>query len=815
MRQLCLLFFFSITSSAQLSPTVSKYDLPKKRYLIKSCANFLYGTNQGAIDVDSSVVLASKAYKLPASLAYDEGYNDGSYLIGQDLIDKGNISQAKRLLASSKDDEKIKLLLQLGSFYLFKPGTKPKDLQNAFFYIKDAVDQSNKLKIKKWQHQSEILLGRYYFQANNEAAGKKYFEKVIDESRKVNDKITLAYALECYGNLLTNFDPKKEKIFKEVSFLYESLGLEEKRIDSEQRLSTIYFWTGRMNIAKKRFYKDLIDLRKIGFTHQQFTENTIAFIELYQHNNKSALYYALKSVKRMEDEKDFTLGDITYLRLGDVYNTMGYNEEALEMFKKSIEVSQNVLNNGFWYQSIFSAIDAMSDKGKNREALDFISSIKTKYPPTGAFDKMMLAYRTAVCYKRMKNFMQTEKYFKEMDYYATQLKDSYTFNDVAIAYTEMALFYAETNRLRLAEYYTNKVFLLGKIHQKKYNSDMLQLLLCKTDSLKGNYKEALAHFQNYKNINDSISNNTQNKQIEELKIAYETKNKEQKIILLGDQSKLQERELQKSQLLNTVSIWSLVLLLLVIGLLFNRYRVKQRTNIKLEQKEKEINQKNSNLSHLLDEKEWLLKEIHHRVKNNLQTVISLLNSQSAYLDNDKAISAIKNSQNRIHSMSLIHQKLYSADNVSTINMQNYIKELVAYLKESFSFGQRVRFEIKIDPLELDVVQAVPIGLILNEAITNSLKYAFPDEKSGIVAVSLQSFAEGHYQLIICDNGIGIDTDFTNKKADTFGMSLIKGLTDDIDGNFTMENNNGTILKIDFKAEFPITKKYGNNNAVNI
>ncbi|MDQ6471796.1 hypothetical protein RB619_14160 [Flavobacterium sp. LHD-80] len=80
MRQLCLLFFFSITSSAQLSPSVSKYDLAKKRYLIKSCANFLYGTNQGAIDVDSSLVLASKAYKLPVSLAYDEGYNDGSGL---------------------------------------------------------------------------------------------------------------------------------------------------------------------------------------------------------------------------------------------------------------------------------------------------------------------------------------------------------------------------------------------------------------------------------------------------------------------------------------------------------------------------------------------------------------------------------------------------------------------------------------------------------------------------------------------------------------------------------------------------------------
>ncbi|WP_426484584.1 tetratricopeptide repeat-containing sensor histidine kinase [Flavobacterium sp. 2] len=809
------MFFFSITSSAQLSPSVSKYDLPKKRHLIKSCANFLYGANQGAIDVDSSVVLASKAYKLPASLAYDEGYNDGSYLIGQDLIDKGNIDSAKRLLASSKDDEKIKLLLQLGSFYLFKPGTRSEDLQNAFFYIKDAVDQSNKLKIKKWQHQSEILLGRYYFQANNEAAGKKHFEKVINESRKQNDKITLAYALECYGNVLTNFDPEKEKIFKEVSSLYTSLRLEEKRIESEQRLSTIYFWTGRINIAKKRFYQDLIDLRKIGFTHQQFTENTISYLEMYFHNNKSALYYALKSVKRMEDEKDFTLGDITYLRLGDVYNTIGYDEEALEMFKKSIEISQDVLNSGFWYKSVFSTIDAMSDKGKNRQALDFISSIKTKYPPKSVFDKMQLAYTTAMCYKGMKNFIHTEKYFKEMDYYATQLKDSYTFFEVVIAYTEMALFYAETNRLKLAEIYTNKVFQLCKIHKKTFNSDNLQILLYKIDSLKGNYKGALTHFQNYKVIYDSISNTTQDKQIEELKIAYETKNKEQKIKLMDRESKLQERELQKSQLLNTISIWSLVLLLAVIGLLFNRYRVKQRTNAKLEQKEKEINQKNINLVHLLDEKEWLLKEIHHRVKNNLQTVISLLNSQSAYLDNDKALSAIKNSQNRIYSMSLIHQKLYGAENVSTINMQNYIKELIGYLRESFSLGQRVRFEVKTDPLELDVAQAVPVGLILNEAITNSLKYAFPDDRSGTIFVLLEEKAVSHYQLTVSDNGIGIDTDFTNRKADSFGMSLIKGLTDDIDGSFTMENDNGTILKINFKAELPISKKYVNNNAIDI
>lgn len=269
---------------------------------------------------------------------------------------------------------------------------------------------------------------------------------------------------------------------------------------------------------------------------------------------------------------------------------------------------------------------------------------------------------------------------------------------------------------------------------------------------------------------------------------------------------MQESELQKSQLLNNLSIWSLILLLIIIVLLYSRYRLKQRNHAKLELKEKEINQKNINLRHLLDEKEWLLKEIHHRVKNNLQTVISLLNSQSAYLDNDMALSAIKNSQHRIHSMSLIHQKLYNSENISTINMPNYIKELVEYLKDSFSLGQRIRFEIKIDPLELDVAQAVPLGLILNEAITNSIKYAFPDDRSGMVYITLETIKENLYLMTIADNGIGIDIDFSNKKVNSFGMSLIKGLSDDLEAKFSMENNNGTILKIEFSQEFPLNQK---------
>ena len=809
MKQVYALYFvllITLQSIAQISPAVARYDLKKKRLLIQACSIYLYNSNQGAIDVDSSVVVACKAYKLPVSLAYDEGFNDGSKLIGSDLIDKGNISAAKHLLTQSKNEERIKLLFQLGNFYLFKPGTKPKDLQNANLHIKEAVDLSNNLKAKKWQHQSIVLLGKYYFQANNQPEGKKCFTQVINECRKENNKPGLAYALDAYATLLPNFDPEKEKILTEAVSLYADLGLEEKRIESYMKITTIYFWTGRINEAKKRLYQNLADLRKINFTHEQFAETTITYIEIMQHNIKSAMYYALKSVKRMDAEKDYTFADIFYMRLGDVYNLIGHNEEALELYKKSIEIGQGNLDSGTWYKSFYGAVAALSIKGKNKEAIAYINSLTTKYPPKNTFDKMSVAYIKANCYEALKDNVRAEKYFNETDYYAQQLNTPETFREIVHQYTMMALFYININKLEKANFYKNKVFSIFKTNNKTYNSEAFQLLLYKTDSINGNFKGSLEHFQNYKKISDSIHGNAQNKQIEELKIQYETLNKEQKIQLLNDQSKLQESELQKSKLLNNLSIWSLILLLITIGLLYSRYRLKQRNHAKLELKEKEINQKNINLRHLLDEKEWLLKEIHHRVKNNLQTVISLLNSQSAYLDNDMALTAIKNSQHRIHSMSLIHQKLYNSENIATINMPNYIKELVEYLKESFSLGQRIRFEIKVDPLELDVVQAVPLGLILNEAITNSIKYAFPGDRTGMIYITLEATTDNRYLLTISDNGIGTATDFTETKANSFGMSLIKGLSDDLEAKFTMENNNGTTLKIEFSQEFPLNQK---------
>jgi len=227
-------------------------------------------------------------------------------------------------------------------------------------------------------------------------------------------------------------------------------------------------------------------------------------------------------------------------------------------------------------------------------------------------------------------------------------------------------------------------------------------------------------------------------------------------------------------------------------------------NKALEAKQIEINQKNESLQqvvrekdNLLAEKEWLLKEIHHRVKNNFHIVASLLEIQSSYLKNKEALSAIKDSQHRINSMSIIHQKLYQSETFSIVNMPDYIYELVEYLRDSYGIREDVRFSLQIDNIELNHASAITLGLILNETITNSIKYAFARMKHGQISISLTQISASQLLLGIADNGRGLPGDFDSKNGASMGMELLRGLSDDLGGTLTIETKNGTHIKVIF------------------
>jgi two-component system, sensor histidine kinase PdtaS len=247
-----------------------------------------------------------------------------------------------------------------------------------------------------------------------------------------------------------------------------------------------------------------------------------------------------------------------------------------------------------------------------------------------------------------------------------------------------------------------------------------------------------------------------------------------------------------------------LLVFALLTLCIDRYRIIKQSKEQLYQQKQALDHKLLELEHvhlsrtkLLAEKEWLLKEIHHRVKNSLQVAISLLNTQSHYLENEKAPAALRQCRNRMYAMSIIHQRLYQSDNLELIQMNRYIPELIKYIGESFAEDRHLHFRLHIDAVRLDVDQAVPIGLIINEAVTNSIKYAFPDRNDGVIDISLQDLRDKGLRLEIADDGIGLREDLGIKRVRSIGMELIDSLKLQLEGRMTISNKGGTAICIIF------------------
>jgi two-component sensor histidine kinase len=282
-----------------------------------------------------------------------------------------------------------------------------------------------------------------------------------------------------------------------------------------------------------------------------------------------------------------------------------------------------------------------------------------------------------------------------------------------------------------------------------------------------------------------------------LNIIYEAEKRNRAIIKLKNKTLIQQINLENEVFLRNSMVIFLLLLLIILGLLYKRFTFKKKTNRLLEVQQEEINQKNITLQNMLIEKEWLLREIHHRVKNNLHMIVGLLASQTEFLKNEEAIQAINVSQNRIQAMSLIHQKLYQSENLSIIDMPSYIFELAEYLKDSFEIRNRIRFILDIDSFNLPLSHSIPIGLIFNEAVTNAIKYAFPNHENGVINISLKTNDNKNYILIIQDNGIGLPDDFDPYENSSLGIKLMYGLSDDIRGKFQISSENGTKITLEF------------------
>jgi len=589
-----------------------------------------------------------------------------------------------------------------------------------------------------------------------------FFEQAIQQAKKAGDKLLEAKILMEQASSLSNYGSYPEAIQK--AYNAALLKKQNRELNISQELVMI---AGNLRM---------------------------------QLRLKEALKYALQGKAIVENERIKTSKDdmaAVYNIVGLIYYDLKSNKEALENYQKAFEIAKDKGDRYAVHTVTLNLATILSRLNRTADALNLLNNVTKDYA-TDVY-AIRYAYLYTMLYTREKNTKKAFPYYQELlKYYKT---GNITGQERHIMMVGISSYLFADGQIKQMYPYLEEIERSLNKESSLLRISELRKLYYLADSARGDFKSAFKNFTAFKTISDSINSVDRAKELTALQLDYDTEKKDHDILLLKQKGQLQKSLLEREAIIRYVFIGSLIILIIFAGFLYVQNSIKKRSNAKLTLKQEEINAQNEKLKQLIAEKEWLLKEIHHRVKNNMQIIISLLNTQSAYLDNADAISAIQNSQNRMHAMSLIHQKLYQTDNLSRIDMKWYIQELTDYLKDSFQSENSIKFEIQVDPITLDVAQAVPVGLILNEAINNAIKHAFV-QRTGIVFISFKRLKATPFDLIlsIADNGIGLQKDLDSSNSDSFGMNLMQGLTSQLDGEFKLTSDQGVFITIQFSQK---------------
>ncbi|MBV7529788.1 histidine kinase dimerization/phosphoacceptor domain -containing protein [Chitinophaga sp. sic0106] len=760
-----------------------------KRILVIATANHLFGVSQGKMDRDSAIIYAADIFGLSRLLAYNEGFSSGKNYPGQALIDAGKINEAAAWVTDLRGDPQMQLLAELATYYLHKPGTEPSDINNAGIYLKKLTEVVALSQDKHWQVSSLWLLAEWSSAGGDMERSNDYYSQAIALLRKSPNKKMLINGLLLHAQNLPLSDPKRAAELEEGIHIAKA----EKLPQMQYRVSIVQL-LDLMRLHPAKFEAALLAVleleKQIGFEHHQYVYSSLSYWKVIQGDLVKSREYAVASLASAAQTRDTALSVLYNTRMGDLTINSSNPEEAIYWNDRAQRIPKTKETQIIWYKSLIQRIRIYAANNDYAKALSTAKAVAHDFPPDNDFDQMQLLYHMAYMHDKVGESDQALKYYLEFLEISERYPPQFMYTELLNAYCQLAAFYVRQHEGVLARKYATRVINdpIGKVAPPYLASASHTLF--KLDSMAGNYVSAIQHYQDYHRYSDSTFSITQRQKFDELTVQYETQQKDQKLQLLERNGELQEARLNRSSLIGNITMAGIAVLLIVVGLLYNQYRLKQKVNAETEARNKILQQ-------LVEEKEWLIREVHHRVKNNLQTIVSLLESQSTYLQNE-ALQAIQESQNRIHAMSLIHQKLYHDENISAVSMATYLPELVEYLSESYNINSRILFYTKVEDVELDVSQAIPLGLVVNEAITNAIKYAFPHPEPGNSITVNFSMAAGRLAtLTIADNGVGIDKALLHTKAKGLGLRLIRGLAKDIDAQLEMRADHGTMVMLTF------------------
>ncbi|HAM97693.1 MAG TPA: hypothetical protein DCQ26_03710 [Marinilabiliales bacterium] len=358
-------------------------------------------------------------------------------------------------------------------------------------------------------------------------------------------------------------------------------------------------------------------------------------------------------------------------------------------------------------------------------------------------------------------------------------------------YFEMARIAYQSNSFHDASRLATQAFETADTNHFVLELKDISQLLSQINEEQQNFTDAYRYLKSYNQYREKVSGDSVLSKISEMRAEFEISQKEQEVIYFKKISRAR----------TIVALVTGIAGLLVVLLALFLYKLTQRlrsANQLLGEYNEELNQKNHIIHQALLDKEVLIKEIHHRVKNNLQIISSIINLQSMRIKDKATQEIFEEMQRRILAISSIHQKLYQSDSVTSINMKDYLSEVVDSIHIAFNNPQlNVKYEIMIQQIVMDIDSAVSMGLMVNELATNAYKYAFKPAQNNQFLVKLENPEPEKYQLTVKDNGLGLPTDFSLTKANSLGLRMVSLLTRQLKGNIRFYNQDGAVFEVVF------------------
>ena len=682
----------------------------------------------------------------------------------------------KRQLRIMKKIFPFFVLLLLFQYFSYAQRADRELADSLLAMLPKAKEDSAKVKLY-----AEIMLAHLYYKPE---AGITYYKPGLELAQKLNWKTGVSVIKHRAGRLywrLGNFEEALKNHW-EAQDLYKQTGNqhEEGRVLIE--IGQDYFDNGKLAEAKTALLKALQFNEALGYMDNMAKAyDIINYLYNVQGNTVDATkvaYDYLKLSKKLGDKA--VIGNAAYL-LASNYQTLGNNAEALKYFKQSLQLA---IERG----DKIDQIDGRRAIGKIYLSDNKFDEAESYYSPALILakeigDVQILAnmyvcmghyYRAIGNYSEaLKNYLSSESAYQSISH---KLDLARLYSDIGSVYTSLqnynaakkyfidakALYVGLDSKLSMADYYNGKE---------------------KLDSATGNWQSAYQHYKDYITIRDSSFNKETLQKLVGSQMLFE--NEKKQAILKAEQEKkdlVVQEELKRQR-----NIRNSAFVILAAMLIFSIVAYRQRNKIAKEKKKSD---------QLLLDKELLLREIHHRVKNNLEVVSSLLALQSAQIDDAQTKDAMQESQNRVQSIGIVHQKLYQGTNLGGIEMKDYFINLSESILDSFGAEKRVTIECAMEQLDVDIDTAVPLGLIVNELLTNTLKYAFPQGQPGKVEIKLHKQKDGMLQLEVSDNGVG-KSGITHGTG--FGGQLVALLTQQLGGTMREETTNGSRIYFEFKT----------------